>query len=45
MHLLIFELSNTLSNDRVLNIVYNFLLVRMLPTVAALECMEYIVAM
>lgn len=36
MHLFIFELSNTLSNDHVLNIVYNFLLMRMLPTVAAL---------
>lgn len=36
MHLLIVEVSNTLSNEHVLNIVYNFLLMHIPPTVAAL---------
>lgn len=37
MHLLIAEVSNSLSNERALNIVYNFLLVHVPPTVAALR--------
>lgn len=36
MYLLILEVSNTLSNDRVLNIVYNFLLMHIPPTISAL---------
>lgn len=36
MYLLILEVSNTLSNVRVLNIVYNFLLVHIPPTISAL---------
>lgn len=36
MYLLILEVSDTLSNDHVLNIVYNFLLMHIPPTVSAL---------
>lgn len=36
MYLLILEMSNALSNDHGLNIVYNFLLVRIPPTISAL---------
>jgi len=36
IYLLIPEVSNTLSNDPVLNIVYNFLLLHIPPTVSVL---------